>query len=76
MSADQLNQMDAHDKTSLINQLLLDYVQKLSATLPRPNSTTTESQKTSLESFEELLDKALDSYLNTELIFIEKEEIY
>lgn len=50
----------------VINQLLLEFIDKLEVSLPRPESASHKSQKEALDEFTNLLDPALDAYLSDE----------
>lgn len=57
---------NANVKTYVINVLLSDFIEGLEIMLPRPNTATQENQKSALQSFQELLEIALDAYINSD----------
>lgn len=54
--------------TSVISKLTTEVLSTFTVKLPRPNSATHENQMAALSTYEELLDKALDSYISTDII--------
>lgn len=50
----------------VVNQLLMEFIDKLDVSLPRPETASLKSQKEALDEFTNLLDPALDAYLSDE----------
>lgn len=64
--AKEIGQDKASVKPLVIRHIVNDFVEGLEVTLPRPNTATVENQKSSLDSYEELLDKAIAAYISDE----------
>lgn len=64
--AEEIGQDRAKVKPLVIEHILNDFIEGLEVTLPRPNTATVENQKQALESYIDLLDKAIDAYISEE----------
>lgn len=53
-------------KTLVIQHIISDFVEGLEVTLPRPNTATVENQKAALDSYSDLLDKAIENFISDE----------
>lgn len=51
----------------IVSKALIDFVSGFSVTLPRPSSVTLENQVAEMETYSGALDKALDSYLTSDM---------
>jgi hypothetical protein len=57
-----------YDQRQLISEILEMFLNGFTVSLPKPNSATIENQKEALESYTELLDKAIDAYVSSEIV--------
>lgn len=54
-------------KLLVCKQTLKDFIDSLEVTLPKPDSVTLENQYNALETMDKILDRALDSYINSQM---------